>query len=394
MRPRTPLIALAAATLIFSATAVAARASDGATTTVDACPAVAPPKATCFAKVVVSGGPTPGPLAAPAGFAPADLVSAYGIPSGGSGQVIGIVDAFGAPNLEADLAVYRSTFGLPACTVASGCLRIVNQAGAASPLPAPDGGWALETSLDVDMASAVCPACHLLVVQATTNDLNDLGAAVDTAVRLGADVVSNSYGTGVEFSGQTALESHYIHPGHPLVVAAGDIGYSVAFPAASPHVTAVGGTSLTRTGGGWTESVWAGSGSGCSAYMPKPSWQTDAHCPMRMVNDVAAVADPATGVAVYDTYQYTGWQVIGGTSASAPIIAAMYALTGAADRINDGSVPWLKHSASAFRDVTSGSNVPGPNAATCGGDYLCTGVVGYDGPTGWGTPTGLAGLTP
>lgn len=399
MRPRTPLIALAATATVAAmtwATALAATASDGATKVADACPAVAPPKASCFAKVVVSGGPSAGPLAAPAGFAPADLVSAYGIPSGGSGQVIGIVDAFGAPDLEADLAVYRSTFGLPACTVASGCLRIVNQDGAASPLPAPDAGWSLETSLDVDMASAVCPACHILVVQATTNDLNDLGAAVDTAVRLGADVVSNSYGTGVEFAGQTALDSHYNHPGHPIVVAAGDIGYSVSWPAASQHVTAVGGTTLTRTSsGGWAESVWSGTGSGCSAYVAKPSWQTDAHCPMRMVGDVAAVADPSTGVAVYVTYQYSGWQVIGGTSASAPIIAAMYALTGtAADRVNDGSVPWLKHSATAFRDVTSGSNVPGPNAATCGGDYLCTGVAGYDGPTGWGTPTGLAGLTP
>ena len=357
---------------------------------VDACPSVAPPLATCFAKVVV--GRT---LAAPAGLAPADLVSAYAIPAGGGGRVVGIVDAFGAPTLETDLAVYRGTYGLPACTVAAGCLRIANQDGAASPLPAADTGWALETSLDVDMASAVCPACGILVVQATTNSMEDLGAAVDTAVRLGADVVSNSYGTGVEFAGQEAYESHYLHPGHPIVASSGDIGYSVSFPAASAHVTSVGGTTLTRTATGWSETVWSGTGSGCSAYVAKPSWQTDAHCPMRMLNDVAAVADPSTGVAVYDTYQSTGWQEVGGTSASAPIIAALYALTGAADRVDDGSTPWLRHgTAGAFRDVTSGSNVPGPNSATCGGDYLCTGVAGYDGPTGWGTPTGLAGLTP
>ena len=364
-----------------------------ATTTVrDACPPAAPPMATCFAKILV-GGPA-GTRAAPAGLAPADLVSAYGVPAGGAGRVVGIVDAFGDPHLEADLAVYRSTYGLPACTVAAGCLRVVNQDGAASPLPAPDTGWALETALDVDMASAVCPACGILVVQANSNGMDDLGTAVDTAVRLGADVVSNSYGTGVEFAGQEAYESHFVHPGHPIVVSSGDIGYSVSFPAASAHVTSVGGTTLTRSGAGWTETVWPGTGSGCSAYMAKPSWQTDANCPMRMLNDVAAVADPVTGVAVYDTYQSNGWQVVGGTSASAPIIAAMYALTGAAALIDDGSVPWRRHAAGAFRDVTSGTNVPGPSSATCGGDYLCTGVAGYDGPTGWGTPTGLTGLTP
>jgi subtilase family serine protease len=402
MRSRTPLLTLAAAAAVAVltwATTLTATAADTPPpaqpfAVAQVCAPAAPPMATCFAKRVVSGGPV-GTLAAPAGLAPADLVSAYGVPAGGSGQVIGIAIAYGNPNLEADLAVYRSTYGLPPCTVASGCLRIVNQAGAASPLPAPDAGWALEMSLDVDMASAVCPSCGLLVVQADTNSMDDLGGAVGTAVRLGADVVSNSYGTGVEFPGQTAYESLFIHPGHPIVVAAGDIGYSVSFPAASAHVTSVGGTTLTRaTDGAWSEKVWSGTGSGCSAYVEKPSWQTDPNCPMRMLNDVAAVADPATGVAVYDTYEMGGWQVLGGTSASAPIIAAMYALTGATDRIDDGSVPWLRHAAGAFRDVTSGSNVPGPNAATCGGDYLCTGVAGYDGPTGWGTPIGLAGLTP
>ncbi|GIF23006.1 hypothetical protein BJ973_000636 [Actinoplanes tereljensis] len=421
MRIRTPLLALGAATAAamltwattLTATAAAAGPSSAAdaveppSTTAaaesptatsfvvrDACPRVAPPKATCFAKVVVSGGPV-GTLAAPAGLAPADLVSAYNISAGGTGRTVAIVDAFTNPNLEADLAVYRSTYGLPACTVASGCLRIVNQDGATSPLPAPDPGWALEQSLDVDMVSAVCPACKILLVQATSNGFDDLGAAVDTAVALGADTVSNSYGTGVEFPGQTEFESHYIHPGHPIVVSAGDIGYSVSFPAASGHVTSVGGTTLTKNAAGtWSESVWSLTGSGCSAYMPKPSWQTDPNCPMRMLNDVAAVADPATGVAVYNSYPVAAWQIVGGTSASAPIIAALYAMTGASSRINDGSVPWLRHSATAFRDVTTGSNVPGPNSATCGGDYLCTGTTGYDGPTGWGTPTGLTGLTP
>jgi subtilase family serine protease len=408
MRPRTPLIALAAAAsaaAITWATTLSATAADSpsasaptATTfaAADVCPQVAPPQATCFAKIVTSGGPAASTLDAPAGLAPADLVSAYSIPAGGSGQIVGVVGAFSNPNLEADLAVYRSTFGLPACTVASGCLQIVNQDGAATPLPAPDAGWGLEASLDVDMVSAACPSCKILMVDASSNGFDDLGAAVDTAVTMGADVVSNSYGTGVEFAGEEAYESHYIHPGHPIVVAAGDIGYSVSFPAASTHVTSVGGTTLAKSSTGtWTETVWKGTGSGCSAYITKPSWQTDANCPMRMLNDVSAVADPATGVAVYDTYSYTGWQVVGGTSASTPIIAAMYALTGsAADKVNDGSVPWSRHTtAGAFRDVTSGTNIPGPNAATCGGDYLCTGVSGYDGPTGWGSPIGITGLT-
>ncbi|GIE95320.1 S53 family peptidase [Paractinoplanes rishiriensis] len=402
MRPRTPLLAAGAAlgaTALTVTAALTATAADEPAPqplrTVDVCAPAAPPKATCFAKLVVSGGPA-ATLAAPAGLGPADLTSAYAIPAGGSGQTVGIVVAFSSPTLEADLAVYRSTFGLPACTSAAGCLRIVNQDGAASPLPPADAGWALETALDVDMVSAACPACRILVVHANSNGLDDLGAAVSTAVRLGADVVSNSYGTGVEFAGQAAYESHYIHPGVPLVVAAGDIGYSVSFPAASPYVTAVGGTTLTRNASGaWTERVWSGTGSGCSAYMPKPSWQTDPNCPMRMVNDVGAVADPSTGVAIYDSFQNAGWLVVGGTSAATPIIAGMYALTGtAANRVNDGSTPWRRHTAAgAFRDVTSGTNVPGPNAATCGGDYLCTGVPGYDGPTGWGTPLGIGGLT-
>jgi hypothetical protein len=360
---------------------------------VNACPDVPPPLARCFAKVRIT---EPRAAAAPSGYGPADLRSAYQLPAtGGGDQVVALVLAFSHPQIEADLAVYRQTFGLPACTVASGCLRIVNQDGAASPLPRPDEGWGLEMALDVDTVSAICPACRLVVVQADSNSLDDLGAAVDTAVALGADVVSNSYGTGVEVGGEQGYEPHFNHPGHAIVVAAGDLGYSVSYPAASAYVTAVGGTSLQRgANGGWSETVWSGTGSGCSAYIPKPAWQTDAHCPMRTVNDVAAVADPATGVAVYDTFGQPGWTVVGGTSAATPLIAGGYALTGAADRVQYGSTPWRRHDGGLFRDVTSGSNVPGPGSVTCGGDYLCTGTVDYDAPTGWGTPLGLGGLTP
>jgi subtilase family serine protease len=392
MRPRTAVLSALAAVAAAVPLTMAVVAHAGATpvSTVDACPRQPAPLATCFAKVRTGVRPD----ATPAGFGPADLRSAYALPaSGGSGQVVAIVDAFADPNAEADLATYRSTFGLPACTTASGCLRIVNQTGAASPLPATDAGWAVEISLDLDMASAACPDCRLLLVEADSNDILNLGTAVDTAVSLGADAVSNSYGSP-EFAQETMFTAHYDHPGHAIVASAGDNGYGVAFPAVAATVTAVGGTTLQRSGSTWTETVWSGTGSGCSAYIAKPAWQTDAHCPMRMMNDVSAVADPATGVAVYDTVQQGGWLVVGGTSASAPLVAALYALTGAADRVQAGATPWQRHSATNFRDVTSGTNVPGITALTCGGDYLCTGVAGYDGPTGWGTPQGLSGLTP
>jgi hypothetical protein len=386
---RKTMVTLAVLAVLGAAVArMAPDASAGAVSTVDACGPAAPGFATCFAKIrVVPGTHT----AAQAGYGPADLTSAYAVPAGGAGRTVAIVDAYGAPTVEADLAVYREAYGLPACTIANGCLRVVNQDGETSPLPPPDQGWAAETSLDVDMASAICPSCEILLVQATTNAIDDLAASVDTAARLGADSISNSYGS-LEFAAQEQFEEHYHHPGRPVVASAGDSGYGVSFPASSAYVTSAGGTKLVRDGSGWSESVWSGTGSGCSAYVAKPSWQTDAHCPMRMLNDVAAVADPETGVAVYDTYSQPGWITLGGTSVSAPIIAAMYAMTDTTGT-EGGESPWLHHPAGAFRDVTTGTNVPGISAATCGGDYLCTGTAGYDGPTGWGTPQGLTGLS-
>lgn len=360
---------------------------------VDVCPPAKAPLVSCFAKY----RPGARTLAAdgPVGFGPSDLRAAYSLPeTGGADQLVAVVVAFSNPKVEADLAEYRAQYGLPACTTASGCLKIVNQDGAASPLPEPNERWGLEMALDLDMVSAICPRCELLLVQARTNGLDDLGKAVDTAVRLGANVVSNSYGTNVEFASELDYERHYNHPGHAIVASAGDLGYSVSFPAASRYVTSVGGTALRKRDGGWSETVWSGTGSGCSAYVKKPAWQDDKNCPMRMVADIAAVADPATGVAVRSTFGGSGWMSVGGTSASAPIIAAIYALTGTANKVDDGSTPWKNRNVpGAFRDIVSGQNVPSAFAQTCGGDYLCTGVVGYDGPTGWGTPIGLAGLT-
>jgi subtilase family serine protease len=317
----------------------------------------------------------------PRGYGPADLQSAYNlrVSRAGSGQTVAIVDAFDNPNVESDLAVYRSQFGLPPCTTANGCFRQVNQDGG-SDLPQPNIGWGAETALDVDMVSAICPNCNILLVEASGANLQHLAVAENTAAALGADAISNSYGNS-EFASETTFDSSYHHPGIAITAGTGDFGYGTSYPSSSPYVTAVGGTTLTRTSraGRWTETAWSGTGSGCSKYEPKPAWQTDPGCATRTAADVAAVADPATGVAVYDSYHYSGWLVFGGTSVGAPIIASVYALAGNADSLT-GAQSTYAPGASLF-DVTSGSN------GRCG-NYLCTAGPGYDGPTGNGTPNG------
>ena len=343
--------------------------------------------ARCHARVVTDEKGSPSVTSSPTGLAPADIQAAYALPAdGGAGQVIAIVDAYDHPNAENDLNVYRAQFGLAPCTTANGCFRKVNQAGVQGNYPRSNQGWALEISLDLAMASASCPACGILLVEASSNSLANLGAAVNTAVALGATVVSNSYG-GSEFAGELAYESTYLdHPGVAITASSGDNGYGVSFPAASRFVTAVGGTRLVRDASarGFTERAWSGAGSGCSGYVAKPSWQTDASCVGRAVADVSAVADPSTGVAVYDSYGYKGqrgWFVVGGTSASAPIIAGVYALAGNASGLLYGAAPYA--SPASLFDVVGGSN------GACG-MYLCTAVSGYDGPTGLGTPNGTA----
>jgi subtilase family serine protease len=352
------------------------------------CPGAVAGSARCHSWVRVDASGKPVTNVTPSGYGPADLISAYGLPStaGSSwswnGQVIAIVDAYDAPSAESDLGVYRSTYGLPACTTANGCFRKINQSGGTK-APRANGGWAQEISLDLDMASAICPNCKILLVEASSNSFANLSAAVDQAARQGATVISNSYGGG-EYSSEVTDQSHYNHPGIAITVSSGDNGYGVEFPAASQYVTAVGGTTLKRssTTRGWTETVWSGAGSGCSAYISKPSWQKDAGCARRTVADVSAIADPNTGVAVYDSYAYrgaSGWMVFGGTSVAAPVVAGVYALGGAGV-----STAQSLYSSSSFFDVTSGSN------GSCGGSYLCTGVVGFDGPTGLGTPSGTS----
>ncbi|MEU3614365.1 S53 family peptidase [Streptomyces sp. NPDC006872] len=338
----------------------------------------------------------------PSGYGPSDLQDAYGLTdaaaSNGDGETIAIVDAYDDPNAAADLAKYRTYYGLPACTVANGCFKKVSQTGSTTSLPTADSGWAEEESLDLDMASAVCPNCNILLVEATSSSMANLGKAVNEAVTLGAKFVSNSYG-GSESSSDTSYDSSYFkHPGVAITVSAGDEGYGAEYPAASKYVTSVGGTALSTssTTRGWTEKVWntsstEGTGSGCSAYDAKPTWQTDTGCSKRTISDVSAVADPATGVSVYDSYGVTaGWYTFGGTSASAPIIAAVYALAGTPGSSDyPASYPYAAAGTSALNDVTSGSNGTCSSSAS----YLCTAKSGYDGPTGVGTPEGTDAFT-
>ena len=330
------------------------------------------------------------------GFGPAQLQIAYNLPSStaGVGESVAVVDAYDDPTAVSDLAVYRSAWGLPPCDTATGagCLTKVNQNGESSPLPKPSGttGWATEESLDVDMVSAICPNCHIYLVEAGGPGHVHLGTAVDSAVKvLHVKFVSNSYGSPQKPADPTDDTDYYDHPGVAIVAAAGDSGYGTGYPAASRYVTSAGGTSLTKataTARGWTETVWSGTGAGCSEYEAKPSWQTDTGCTLRTDNDVAADANPDTGVAVYDTYDAGGWLELGGTSVSSPIIASVYALAGKPTKGTYPSSYPYAHTSDLY-DVTSGSD------GTCTPAYLCTGKVGYDGPTGWGTPDGTGAFT-
>jgi N-acetylneuraminic acid mutarotase len=325
----------------------------------------------------------------PDGYSPADLQDAYDLPSAtaGADATVAIVDAYDDPSAEADLQVYRAQYGLPVCDSANGCFTKVAQDGTGNYPPAnPD--WASEVSIDLDMVSAICPNCHILLVEANDNSLENLGAAVNEAVALGAKYVSNSYGGSEDPSELTDDASYYDHPGVVITASAGDDGYGVFYPAASQYVTAVGGTSLTADSSvprGWAESAWAGTSSGCSAYEAKPSWQTDTGCANRTVADVSAVANPDTGVATYDSYA-GGWGVWGGTSVSSPIIASVYALAGTpVAGTYPASYPYAD--TADLNDVTSGLD------GYCTPSYLCTAEQGYDGPTGLGTPDGVAAFT-
>jgi subtilase family serine protease len=356
----------------------------------------------CNMKLVATLKHKPLAAAAPAGgYGPPDLLSAYNLASAaasaGGSQTVAIVDAYDDKTAEADIGTYRSQYGIAACTTANGCFKKVNQSGVQGSYPSNNQSWSLEISLDLDMVSAICPKCHILLVEATSNSNANLYASENTAARLGATEISNSYG-GSETSSDPSNNSFFNHPGIAITVSSGDSGYGVEFPAASPDVTAVGGTSLTRTSNsrGWTETAWSGAGSGCSAYEAEQVWQQSLTpgCTHRAVADVSAVADPNTGVNVYDSNCsglnsllgncFSGWGVVGGTSVSSPVIASVYALAGNAASVTYGSYPYSN--TSALNDVTSGSN----SSSGCSPAFLCTAGTGYDGPTGLGTPNGTA----
>jgi len=328
------------------------------------------------------------PMVTPSGWSPNDLKSAYSIPTNlGAGATVAVVDAYDNPKAEADLATYRSQYGLAACTTASGCFRKVSQTGSTTSLPNADAGWAGEIALDIQMVSAVCPACHILLVEATSSSTTNLGVAENyAATQPGVKAITNSWGGPESSADASANAKYFVHPGIAITASTGDDGYGTSWPASAASVIAVGGTSLSRasTTRGWSESVWKGAGSGCSTYVAKPVWQLDSGCAKRSIADVSAIADPNTGVAVYDSYGSGGWTVYGGTSVSAPIIAGMYAL--ADNPAPSASYAYLAANLGGLNDVTAGQN------STSCSSYLCKAVAGYDGPTGMGTPNGLLAL--
>jgi len=342
----------------------------------------------CKARVRTDADKRIKPFATPSGLGPADLKAAYKVDTTrGAGKVIAIVDAFHYPNAESDLAKYRSQFGLPACTKANGCLKIVNQNGAASPLPgaAPaNDDWTVEAALDLDMASAACPLCKLILVEANDDQGTGLFVAQNAAASLGASVISDSWGGPSDGTDATLDTQYFTHAGVAIFVASGDSGVNTQpdYPSTSAHVVAVGGTSLvksTSAARGWTEGAWSGAGSSCSTVTAKPSFQSvvpSAACGKRAASDVSAVANPSTGLAVYNAGA-GGWVVIGGTSAAAPFVAGVYAAYGVGG--NDASYAY-QH-ASQFFDVTTGKN------GSCG-NALCNAGAGWDGPTGIGSPNG------
>ena len=364
-----------------------------------ACPVAQPGYARCFALYspqvrvnrAIADGLT-GAAAQPAGWGPASLRSAYRLPiSRNSHQTVAVSIAFDTPRLEKYLAVYRRQFGLPPCTTANGCFRKVDQFGHTAPLPhsGVGSGWDLEATLDVSMISVACPHCHILVVEARDNQTAHLAITDNTAATLGAQVISNSYGTP-ESGFTQSLAGDYDHPGHVIVASSGDFGFIGAqFPANLDTVTATGGTELSRARNarGWAEQVWntlgGAAGSGCSAWVAKPAWQDGTACDMRTSADVSAVAD---NIAVYNA-DYGGWLTVAGTSVSAPLIAGIYGLAGNAATVRPGYA--YAHARSLF-DVTVGNNdwLAGTGGESCGFTYLCVAGKGYDAPTGLGTPDG------
>jgi hypothetical protein len=351
------------------------------------------------------------------GYCPIDLQQAYDLPSltKGGGHVVAIVDAYGYHHAAADLAFFRKTMGLKPCTVASKCLRIVNQNGGTSlpGEPPPSDDWKGEQSLDLDMVSGICPNCKIILVQADNDYTTNLYTGVKTAGRIGGRYIGASWGSGPE-GGDNAI---FHQPGKVISVAAGDNGGGTKFgggpiqPCTYTYVVCVGGTRLMRdqqNKRGWTESVWndftfdqcggsagcGATGSACSTKIAKPQWQTDSGCRMRSAADTSASASLRNPVIVYNSEEGCSppncFWLYGGTSASAQIISAVFALGGNAGAGQGASYVW-KHHAGNVNDVIKGNNIDPNKGVNCAShvSYICTARAGFDGPTGLGTPSGL-----
>jgi len=361
------------------------------------------------------------------GLTPQQLHGAYELPSettSSGSQTVAVVDAYNDPTAEADLGVFDRQFGLPECTKANGCFRKINEHGAESPLPKTEGLWASEITIDVQMAHAICQNCHIVLVETTGEENPELGSGVNAAVAAGATEISNSYGS-IEAESAVAAEERmwnekaYDHPGVVITASTGDCGNhdqnnpehapqcdhlpsNVGFPAASPDIVAVGGTELKEGTGTWSSRVWGNSGGGCTTIFSAPPWQTSVSnwsatgcATERLDADVSAVADPYTGVDVYDSTPEekggeTGWTIFGGTSVASPIVAAEFALAGGSRGVEYPAQTLYGHigEADALYDVTAGSN------GSCGGATSCAAAVGYDGPSGVGSPLGLSAFAP
>ena len=295
----------------------------------------------------------------------------------GAGDTVAVIDAYDDPGAASDLAIFRAQMGLPAC---AGCFTKVNEFGQASPLPTANESWGVEESTDVDAVAALCPNCHILLVETNSTSWSDMLAGMRTADTMGAKQISDSWTS----TNVTPPSGQLSFSGVAVIAAAGDNGYVASganYPAAAAGVTAAGGTELAAGSGlrGFTETAWSDGGSGCATAVAKPAWQGATGCSGRAYADVSADADPNTGLAVYDSAA-GGWILTGGTSLASPLIAAFEAVAGVA-----GQTPqWAYADSAQLNDLTSGSNGSCPPRQL----DLCTAGIGYDGPTGVGSISG------
>lgn len=343
------------------------------------------------------------------GLRPEDLHAVYELPlNAPDDQTIAIIEPMVDPTIESDLRVYDEEFDLPPCTEANGCFRQVNQDGEPSSPEFADAEWSANTSLNVEIAHAICQNCHILLVGTESNLFQDLEAGVQTAVAEGATEIVNPYGA------VTSRETDaYDQPGIVITAATGDRGYDnweggysgANYPASSPFVVAVGGTTLKPFLTSWAgEEAWSHTGSGCGTQIGVAQpWQT--HLPNwsgsrcqteRAVADIAADADPLSGVAIYDSTPlapwFPGWATFGGTSLSASIVNAAFALAGGSHTTSSpASAIYARRGESTLHDIFDGSNYPD---SSCLERPFCSAQSGWDGPTGVGTLRGVGALEP